>query len=441
MPITITQTGPPPGATPAAIQTITGKGDGSIYSCWESHIKHNHETFTYFNTSGTRVMTTMTLPSSTLLTAFHNTSVPTTTLCDGHPRVLGETTTPVHLTFTDNTMLTSSQVYPGPTPTCTIPDPQCNNAYSALETASFSYLSSAYFSFFLNSGRGKTAIPNYWFGHLRPPCTSIKECPKPTASATCSLDAQRATVFYWPATTTPSNLCDQSPVVTSKAAVAEPTLTTAVWGNNFTVTSPSALVILRSVVASQHAKVTISPVPEVIAMDRCGSRTDATLQIAPEDLSSFRRAFTPTYIDEGHFTGYRTSSVPYRFDFGDLRPEALPYAAYAAQFACNTKAKEDHNCPSTMYFPSYSPSLSLPVAAKEAGIDGEFKSCVPRRINVAKYYPITNTKLEMPSQTIYGAQVSVAPKFSSIKPAPQAQVRFALAGATITSRVVHAPEE
>jgi hypothetical protein len=178
----------------------------------------------------------------------------------------------------------------------------------------------------------------------------------------------------------------------------------------------------------------------MIPMERCGSRADATLQVAPEELSSFRRNFTPTFIDEGHFTGYRTSSVAHRFDFGDLRPDALPYAAYAAQFGCNTRAK-DHNCPSTIYFPSYSPSLSLPTAAKEAGVNGEFKSCLPRHVNVAKYYPITDTRLEIPSQTIYGAQVSVAPKFSSINPAPQAQVRIALAEATITSRIVPGSEE
>ena len=180
---------PPPGATPANIESVSGSGDPSIYSCWQTHIKYNHETYSYFNASGKPVSTTWTIPSSTMLTMFHNTSVPTSTGCDGYARVMGQTNTPVTLTFNDASMVTQKRIFPGPTPTCTIPDYQCHYAYSAFESASFSYISSAYFNFFLDSAHAKT-LPNIWFGHVQPPCTSIKACPAASESATCSIDAE-----------------------------------------------------------------------------------------------------------------------------------------------------------------------------------------------------------------------------------------------------------
>lgn len=393
-------------------------------------MKYNHETYSFFNASGKAISTTWTIPSSTMTTVFHNTSIPTSTGCDGYARVMGETNTPVTLTFTDASMVTQRRVFPGPTPTCSIPDYQCHNAYSAFESASFSYISSAYFSFFLDSAHAKT-LPNVWFGHVQPPCTSIQSCPAPSESATCTIDAERATVFYWPVTTV-GDLCARGPIATATGAVDVSKPTTAVYGN-VTVTSPSALVVLRSVVASQHPKVTVSPVPEYLPMARCGARVNATLLVAPSALSTIRTTYTPTYVDTGRFTGYRASTVPYSFNFADMNPGAVPWDAYVAPLGCNIQSKESHNCPSTI-LPTYSPLLSLPNSAKEVGINGEFASCIPGRVHDATYVPITAAKLEMPSRTYYGAKVSVAPKFSSIQAA--AQARIVMADATITPMVV-----
>jgi hypothetical protein len=430
MPLPTYRPSPPPGATPASIQSITGGGEASIYGCWQSHMRYNHETYSFFNASGKAVSTTWTIPSSTMQTIFHNTSIPTSTGCDGYPRVTGESNTPVTLTFTDASMVTQKQVFPGPTPACTIPDRQCHYAYSAYETASFSYISSAYFNFFLDPGHAKT-LPNIWFGHVQPPCISIQNCPAATASATCNIDAERATVFYWPVTTL-GDLCARGPLATPTDVAETAKPTTAVFGS-VTVTSPSALVVLRTVRASQHPKVTVSPAPEYIPMTQCGSRVNATLKLAPELLSSMRSTFTPTYIDSGHYTGYRTSSVPYSFNFADMNPGAVPWDAYVAQFGCNMRSKESYNCPSTI-LPTYVPSLSLPNAAKEVGIDGEFASCTPGKVGAATYLPITATSLNMPSKTYYGAKVSVGPKFSSIQPG--ANARFVMADATVTPEVV-----
>ena len=363
-------------------------------------------------------------------TAYHNTSVPTSVGCDGHPRILGETTTQVTLTFTDASMVTQKQVFPAPTPTCTIPDNQCNVAMTAYDSSSFSYVSSAYFNYFLDADRPKS-LPNLFFGHFSPPCQTTEACPAASKSAVCSLGAERATVFYWP-TSTLGNLCSRGPVIThqSNAAAAH---TTAVWGTH-TVTSPSALVILRSLAASQHPKVTVTPTPEYIGMNRCGSRVNATLNVNPDAISSFRSIFSATYVDPGRYTGYKMSSVAHPFNFAELNPGQVPWDAYVAPGGCNpSEPKTGNNCPETI-LPNYTPVLAVPSLARGVGIEDEFALCNPNRVNAATFLAITATKLEMPSETFYGAKVSVSPRFSSVKPG--AAARVVLSEPTFTPEVV-----
>lgn len=388
-------------------------------------------TLSYSQASGKTVWETKTLPSSTMETIYHNTSVPTSTFCDGYARILGETATPVTLTFHDASMITQKQVFPGPTPACKVQDYQCKEAYSVFERSSFSFISSAYFSYFLDSEPRKK-LPNIWMEHVKPPCTSIEACPAPSESATCTLDAERATIFYWPSSTA-GDFCTRGSFPTpTEAAVNPASPSTAVYGK-VTVTSPSALVLVRTVAASFHPKVTVSPIPEYLPFTRCGSRVNATLKLAPSVISSLRSAFTPTYIDAGHYTGYKTSSIAYPFNFADMNSGAVPWDAYVAPLGCNMQSKDEHQCPSTI-LPTYTPILSLPNDAKQVGYEGEFENCAPGRIQAATYLPITAEKLELPSKTYYGARVTVGPKFSAIK--PEAQARFVMADATVTAEVV-----
>jgi hypothetical protein len=417
---------------------VKGEGDESIYRCYQSHLDYSSMSHSYIqNATGTRVMSTKTLASSTMMTLYSNSSIPTATSCDGWPRVRGQTITPVTLTFTDANVLSVSEAFPGPAPTCTIPDLLCNMAYSAFETSTFSYMSAAYFDFFANR---KTGLPpNINFASLEPPCNYVSSCPTPAPTVSCSIKAAAATVFYWP-TSTAGPPCARG----SGATLIQPTATVAGKPNtavykNFTVTSPSALVILRSMAASattsDPSKTTIPEwerpyTPEPI-YTQCGHRVDATLQVLPEQISSIRPSFSPTVIDR-YYTRYATSRIPYPFDFVDLNPGAVPWDAYAAAKGCNQQTRSDPACPKTI-LEDYVPHLALPKAAIGAGVASDFNGCTTGLVDRAVYVPITASVVDVPSTTHYGAMVTVGPRFSSLKPA--ALVRIMTAESTRTPLV------
>jgi hypothetical protein len=385
------------------------------------------------NATGKVMYSTATIPSSTMRTNYFNSSIKTTTLCDGWPRVLGQTVTPVTLTFTDASMITSKEVFPGPKPTCTIPGTQCNLAYSAYDSSTFAYLSSAYFNFFVNK---KTGLPpNIYFGSLQPPCASISSCPTPTPTVSCTLEAEAATVFYWPTSTTGPSCGKGTELKPTPTSAGKPN--TAVF-HNVTITSPSALVILRSLVAAVTTIDTSKTLDEYARMytphpvyTRCGNEVDATLAILPSALSSLRNSYSPT-LQQGAYTQYATSKIPYLFDFADLSPGNVPYEAYAAAKGCNRLTRSDQNCPKTV-LDDYAPAFALPKDAVSAGLGNDFAGCsAGGLVERAVYVPITASMVGVPSTTHYGAMVTVGPRFTSLQPA--ALVRI------MTAEITAAPE-
>ncbi|KAF2402035.1 hypothetical protein EJ06DRAFT_372252 [Trichodelitschia bisporula] len=366
------------------------------------------------NASGTPVIATRTQYTSTLFTMYTNTSIPTLRLCDGIPRVLAPTETPVTLTFPSATALSVEEIFPGPRPTCTLEDANCPAAYAAYDSSTFSYLSSTLFAFFASKKSG--TLPNFAFQTLAPPCTRIRSCPTPAPTATCRLTAQRGTLFYWPAPS--SNLC---------GAPAAPSThhgrpNHAVYSGT-TLTSPSALLILRSLGAESATVLPPRPTPANNGMYRpydpyfapCGRRVNATMVLAPSALSSLRPTFFPTYMDHA-YTRYGSSRAPHSFNIGDLPPGSVGWEAYAAAKGCNTLLSDDVACPKTIEA-GYRPLLAVPGAAAGAGIGGDFGGCAVEGVGEVMYVPITGGKVEGPSTTRYEATVTVGPTVSAVLPA------------------------
>jgi hypothetical protein len=323
-------------------------------------------------------------------------------------------------------MITSKEVFPGPKPTCTIANTQCNLAWSAFDSSTFSYLSSAYFSFFVSK---KTGLPpNIYFGTLAPPCASVSSCPTPTPTISCSLEAAHATVFYWPTSKTGPSCGKETntkptPTIAGKA-------NTAVF-HNVTVTSPSALVVLRSLAAAVTTIDTKKTVDEQRPVytppplyTRCGHEIDATLAVHAESLSSLRNTYSPTLI-QGPYTQYTTSKIPYSFDFADLNLGNVPYEAYAAAKGCNRQTRDDVHCPKTI-LDDYLPSLAIPKEAVDAGLGSDFAGCsAGGLVERAVYVAITASTVEVPSTTKYGAMVTVGPRFSTLQPAALVRIMTA----------------
>lgn len=377
------------------------------------------------NATGTRKYSTITESHSLYVTYYTNTTVPTKTRCDQWPRVLGPTVTPVTLTFTDSHAITKKEIYPGPAPTCKIADPECNVAYSAYDTATYSYLSSTFYKFF---AEGKVGLPpNMYFGTLAPPCAAggrIYTCPTATANASCTLNAAQATVFYWPAPT-PASLDCRAPedpkATTTEEETEEPTIyyqrsqifdtpKTAIYGTA-TVTSPSALVVLRSISANAATKETKQNAYS--NWQPCGNHLDATLAVPASALSTMRNSWTISYQND-QFTQYGSKKVPHSLAVADFLPGQVSYEAYAAAKNCNPSSTR--GCPKTI-LDDYTPTLSLPSQATAVGVNSEFAVCVPSLVQNAVYIAITAATVTMPANTKYGMTVSTGPKETIIEPA------------------------
>ncbi|KAF1811685.1 hypothetical protein P152DRAFT_482718 [Eremomyces bilateralis CBS 781.70] len=402
---------PIPYGEPANISTITGQGNPSIYVCYNSHLAYTSSRQSYISNKIPLKYNTTTIPYSTWVTAFQNTSVIPTTLCDGYPRFLDETVTPVTLTFSDNVMREITQTEPGPLPTCTIEETSCTWAIAAYATATYSYLSSVYSTHFAQTATG---LPKQIaFNYVRPPCYTDPSCPAPSAKAHCSADSEEGTVLYWPVTTG-GNFCNGSSIVPGTPTVAGAPNTAVFRGA--TVTSPTALVILRK--ATLSAASTTTRPNQGLNWQPCGHPADVTLSLAPEELSTFRTEYSVSFTDED-YTYWETSTVLAPLQFQDLNRGAVPYNEYANVRGCNiNETRSDYRrCPSSI-LPDYTPSLVYPKQAIAQVTDASFAnfSCSTGKVRKKPtFVPITAAAMEMPSATHYGAEVSVGPRTSTLK--------------------------
>lgn len=404
------------------------------------------------NATGTRSYATIIESHSVYVTYYTNTTVPTKTLCDQWPRILGPTVTPVTLTFTDSHPMTKKEIYPGPAPTCKIADQECNAAYSAYDTATYSYLSSTFYKFF---AEGKVGLPpNMYFGTLTPPCAAggrIYTCPTATTNSSCTLNAAQATVFYWPTATQASLECRSvDPKATATPTEEEPEEPTIFFGRsqvtdtpkvatygNVTITSPAALVILKSISAHAASKETRNNA--YVNWQPCGNHIDATLTVPATALSTMRNSWTISYQNE-QFTQWGSLKTAHSLAVADLNPGQVPYSAYAAIKNCNPSATPN-GCPSTIR-DDYTPTLSLPSEATAVGVSSEFANCKPSLVQNAVFIPITGEKITLPAVTKYGMTVTTGPKETIVEAA--VVVRYmrpeVVEGEDLVPEITSAPE-
>ncbi|UJO19778.1 uncharacterized protein CLAFUR5_10280 [Fulvia fulva] len=189
-----------------------------------------------------------------------------TTLCDGHPRVVGSTIRTEGPSTNLTNVYTNTNVYPQSTgykpPPCSIGPNDCALLYSSW-TRRYSQVST-------QSG---------FAGLLNPPCTtSTPSMSYSTNSAgkecnNCQVAGSKARLLYWPITTVPGsgNLCN-------KTAITIPGTRTADGPNTFvtagvTITSPTIGVSIAS----------------LSRVDGCGSTIATTIiPVNPEEISSVR---------------------------------------------------------------------------------------------------------------------------------------------------------
>jgi hypothetical protein len=380
---------------PAHFSNLTGPGNPKIYQCWGSHIEYRSlaQNQPAFEIS--------TLPYSTSVTWVENTALPTTTLCDGIPRVLGAPSSQLTLTYPNKPMQTmfpnKNTIKP---PTCTIQEADCTTALAAMKSLTMSFQSSVTSAY---RAKNSSATARYEFESLKPPCSTVNACspttvfPRQTEIYSCHLVAQSPTLVYWPVS---SDHCNPIAVLETATPTIQGRPNTAVF-HGATITSPSALIVLHSI----QGRYTSSKVYR-----SCGTVVpSATFLLPTQVLSSMSWSFAPNMKDT-----YDATQVPKSFNLADL--DILPFGPYANQKGCNTELLKPglappSNCP-TRIFADYNPTLAVPSHA--TGLSGNFKGCQVGAARNAVYVPITAATVEVPKPTTWGATVRSTTEFSGV---------------------------
>ena len=402
------------------LQNVSGPGDPAMYSCWQSHLDYSWSTL---SPTGT----VKTMPYYAYETWETNRNPAKTTLCDGVPRYLGPTVKTVTITKLDWSAEQWIRDKPLPSPTCSLSEEQCSSLYSAFTTTRWNLWNS--YNSISSSKRGKD--PGFRYNlfepnTLKPPCETITTC-----GPNCKLGAYSPTIFYWPtATLAPSDLgCSESgstPLASSLAGPAAPALTpppptptpvltpqsAVILGQ--TVTSPSALIILGSLMAvtttsGLYYKITT-----------CGPNLkNVFLTVAQSDLSSP----TVTGVTKLWDSGTQSSA---RFDFAHLATPPYskvitPSMCLDARFPRDKTTRDLCNTRIT----NYKPALIIPTAARnlyklwsdcDVGILSGWDGLGP-------YISITAETMDLPSVTYYGRTMSgktLGPLLSTVVPAAEA---------------------
>ena len=373
---------------------LTGPGDPSLYSCWASHTSWLRRGTTAFATE---------VPYSTGGTLWTDpTPTITTNACDGIPRSTGQSSTWLTITHSGVTS-TRFNITVLPRPTCTISrQSDCTNVYQAFASLTSSFISSISSA---ATARGTTVPGNliYTFNSLAPPCTrdsDIRACPTAPAAGqktvNCHLHAREGLLFYWP---TKADLCNPASIVTPTAAPESPPKTAVFRGA--TVTSPTALLILKSVSMMEWSKMgglyTYSTVT-------CGRTVDGqvTLHVPPKDLSTatwLPAEETLTWSSDQTQILSTFTPTPTPFNLADL--DSVPLSNYANHnWECRVGRE---NCSTTIWEGLHRPVLYMPPQATE--LPGVPTNCrADGSISwSATYVPITAETLASPTNTRWGA--------------------------------------
>jgi hypothetical protein len=358
-----------------------------MYACWSSHIEYRSRS------RNQPVFEISTADYSTSLTWITNTALPTTTLCDGIPRVLGQPSTQLTITYLNEPMET---LLPNTNtvrkPTCTIAEQACSTAFAVMDSLVRSFQAA---SVSAHSDAG-TANAHYEFESLTPPCSMVEAChpstvfPSQTRTYSCRLIAHSPTVVYWPVSI--SDHCDPNAVPKEATPTIKGQPNTAVF-RGATITSPSALIVLHTI----QGRYTNSRVYR-----SCGSILPSATFIMPtKDMSSMSWSFAPNMAET-----WDATQIPKPFSIADLH--AVRFGPYANQKGCNTKLlNPDHttpyNCP-TMINADYAPTLAVPTHV--ADLSEQFKGCDIGAARNALYIPITGKKVVIPTSRTLGVTVT-----------------------------------
>lgn len=215
------------------------------------------------------------LYSSEMTGVSYNNKPPTATslitLCDGHPRVVGQWTThnnsgtPYTTAWTNTNPVFITAPYPTPKP-CSISPDDCKLLYSSW-TSHWNSITSA--------------SPNYEEGLLSPPCES-PEPPLPSYSTNaeggqcdnCLIAGAKIRLMYWPVTTVAGSgdLCSEKAETVTGSATGPPR---SIVTEGITITSPTVGVSIGG----------------LSRVDGCGTTVDHTIiPVMPGDVSSVNGA-------------------------------------------------------------------------------------------------------------------------------------------------------
>ena len=409
----------------ANITSITGAGHYTIYQCYNSHLSWRTASGEWMTSSreGKAKTTTTVIPTKVIVTDYTNTAVPTITRCDEVVVIPSKNVTAISLTFNEPWTSTITS-FPSPVPVCKIREHQCEQAYQAYSSKTYSYISSVYSAHFAQRKPGLPGSLSF-NDNIKPPCDApLPACPPSEEVASCKLEARQATVYYWP-TSVAGEFCGAK-VSSEPEATIQGKANTAVYGQ-LTITSPSPLVVVPSVTRSVMPPATMVAEESDIFYRACGYPKDVSFQVNPFNISSVRTVMTPTKTVRHNYTfstQYTSTTKGYLFNFADLNEASVPWDAFIG--AGNCRLRDQNLCDragKTILPSQYNPELSLGEAAIQTA-DAAFAGCtIPNLSRNVKYVPITAATVTAPSITRWGASVSVGPKTLRLDPSAVARIQ------------------
>jgi hypothetical protein len=360
---------------------------------------------------------TTTIPTRVIVTTFVNKNVPTITRCDNVVIVPRVGATPISLTFSD---LWTSLVTAFPTslPSCTFRDRQCEQAFEAYRTKTYSVISSVYASHF---ARTSTRLPgSIRFDNIQPPCRQpFGMCPPSEEIAHCKVEARGATVYYWPSTVS-GDFCGNG-----ATAGARPTAmnnsNTAIF-EDVTITSPSPLLVIPEATRNVVPPATMVAEESDIFYRPCGYSKDLIFPVDPRNVSSVRIVLTPTKTVRRNYTfstEYGSTTSPFLFNFAHLDESNLPWEAFVAVGACPLRQEGlCNNQNKSITVGEYRADITLGNASIPS-LESAMAGCdIPNFGTNVKFVPITAATVTEPSITRWGATVSVGPTTQRLEPSP-----------------------
>lgn len=407
------------------ITSITGAGHYTIYQCYNSHLAHRSASKTWQESSINGKITaspTVIVPTQVIITTFYNKEAPTISRCDNVVVIPSPSVTPISLTF-DESWTSTIQGFPTPSPACVFKEHQCDQAWSAYSAKTYSIISSIYSSHFAKRSRGLPG--SIVFNQLEPPCEQpLQACPPAEEIASCQLHADAATVYYWP-TAVSGNFCGAK--ITAEASPSiQGKPNTAVYGK-LTITSPSPLVVIPSVIRSVLPPATMVAEESDIVYKPCGYAKELKLQLDPANFSSIRTVMSPTKTVRHNYTFstiYSSTTKAYSFEFADLGEAWVPWEAFIGVGDCALREQGLCGSKNKTIMPSeYKPELVLGSNGVNIAEPTWLGCSLPNLRSNVQFVPITAATVTAPSITHWGATVSVGARTTRLEASPSKGVQ------------------